>query len=317
MIVDCEHHYYPEELVRKHGGKPGEHVVWYQRGIPRMNLHDTLYRLDEHFRARDEAGIDVAMLTAWDEPLDECRIINNNLARLMREYPRRIVGLAHVPPLGGKRSLAELERAVKGLGLRGVAMTAQVRGQPLDSPRLWGFYEAVNKLGVPIFVHPSTAVRGFKALRAPYDLYRTAGREFDLMTATIRLMAGGVLEDFPELKFVMSHMGGGISAILERMQWLEGEPYGGKTTRLTKPLKQYFEKIYFNLAGATGGMNAVKCALTTISPNRMLFATDYPQNFKGNAEGMREYIKNIRKLDLSEEAKDRILGKNAAELLCI
>ena len=167
MIVDCEHHYYPEELVRKHGGKPGEHVVWYQRGIPRMNLHDTLYRLDEHFRAMDEAGIDVAMLTAWDEPLDECRIINNNLARLMREYPRRIVGLAHVPPLGGKTTLAELERAVKGLGLRGVAMTAQVRGQPLDSPRLWGFYEAVNKLGVPIFVHPSTAVRGFKALRAP------------------------------------------------------------------------------------------------------------------------------------------------------
>lgn len=314
MIIDFEHHYYPEELVRKHGGRPGEAVVWYEKGIPRITLHDTLYRIDDHLKAMDEAGIDVAVLTSWDHPLDECKIINNSLARLMKEYPDRIVGLAHVSPLDGETAFAELDRAIKELGLRGVVITAQVQGRPLDSKELWGFYEKVNELGVPIHVHPSTAVLGFEALAAPYDLYRTVGREFDLAAATTRLMVGGVLEDFPGLKFVISHLGGGISAILERIRWLESGPYRAGT-RLTKPLREYFDKIYFNLAGFTGGMNAVRCALTTMSPHRMVFATDYPQNFKGDVEGMRRYVESIKALDLDEGSKERILGKTAAELL--
>lgn len=87
-IIDCEHHYYPRELVMKHGGKPGEVVTWYDGGMPKVTLHDTLHRVDEHLEAMSIAGIDVAVLAAWDHPLDKCKIINDRLAQLMQERER-------------------------------------------------------------------------------------------------------------------------------------------------------------------------------------------------------------------------------------
>src|SRR5450759_2518516 len=96
-------------------------------------------------------------------------------------------------------------------------MNAQVDGQPVDSRQLWPFYEKVSKLRVPIFVHPSIKLEGFDACKAPYDLYRTIGREFDLALATFRLCAGGVMQDFPDLKFIVAHFGGGYSSVKERM----------------------------------------------------------------------------------------------------
>ena len=81
--------------------------------------------------------------------------------------------------------------------------------------------------------------------------------------------------------------------------------------------RKYFSSIYFDLAGFEGGMNAVECALTTISPQRLLFGTDYPYNFTNDPQGVRNYIESIRNLDLSTLATERILGGNAAELLGI
>jgi predicted TIM-barrel fold metal-dependent hydrolase len=69
------------------------------------------------------------------------------------------------------------------------------------------------------------------------------------------------------------------------------------------------------MAGFEGGMNAVNCALTTIQPERLLFATDYPYNFSNDPDMTKEYIDNIRKLDLKPEVIDGILGGTAAELL--
>jgi predicted TIM-barrel fold metal-dependent hydrolase len=69
------------------------------------------------------------------------------------------------------------------------------------------------------------------------------------------------------------------------------------------------------MAGYEGGMNAVKCALTTISPERMVFGTDYPYNFRDDPQGVKQYIENIRKLALPPKSIDGMLGLNAAELL--
>ena len=62
-------------------------------------------------------------------------------------------------------------------------------------------------------------------------------------------------------------------------------------------------------------MNAVNCALTTIRPNRLLFATDYPYNFSDDPEMVKHYVENIRALNLAPEIIDGILGGTAAQLL--
>jgi len=325
MVIDWEHHYLPEELWLKKGGKKDDRKVIYEHGRPRAQLNPELYDIETHLEVMDAVGIDIAVLSMagtadnTQAALEECKVWNDRTAEVTKKYPNRFVGLAPIPPFGGDAAFAELNRAVDSLGLKGVVMRSQVEGHLLDSQQLYPFYEKVSALNIPIFVHPSGVQLGFDVLDAPYDLGRPVGRELDLIVATARIILSGVLEDFPDLIFVISHKGGGIAALKERIDYRFGEPGtpSNRTdgARINKSFDTYFKKIYFNLAGHAGGMNSVKCALTTITPSRLVFATDYPQNFSEDPMKIRSYIENIKQLEIDEESKELMLGGNAARLL--
>ena len=321
MIIDWEHHYLPEDLWVKKGGKLGERTVFFERGKPRGNLHPELYDIEAHIKMMDCAGIDMAVLSMsvsndnTQIALEECRVWVDKAAEVVRKHPARFAALAPVPPLGGEEALAELERAVSSKGMKGAVIRSQVEGLNLDSKELYPFYKKLSELKVPLFIHPSGVQVGFDALNAPYDLYRSIGREFDLMAATTRLILSGVLEDFPDLTLVISHKGGGIAALKERIVYWFGDP-GEGGTRTKKHFDEYFKRIYFNLAGHHGGMASVKCALTSISPDRLLFGTDWPHEFFGEDPVLiKDFVENIKKLDLEEESKNLMLGGNAKTLL--
>jgi aminocarboxymuconate-semialdehyde decarboxylase len=320
MVIDFQHHYIPLELAKKRGlySETGRTMLM-EGGLPATTMHQRLYDLDLQLRDMDEAGVDVSVLSCllgWSAPLEECRFINDDLAALQKKYPGRFLGLAQAPVLAGKTALDELRRAIKDLGLRGVTITSQVNGSSLDAPALDDFYETVCALDVPVFVHPALVPTGYEHLR-DYDLPRVLGREVDLTVATTRLIAGGVFDRFPTLKIVMAHFGGGIASVKER---LVGKGYRFGT--LKKPFGEYFDSVYFDMAGFEGGMSAVACALTSIRADRLVFASDYPQDFTGvntdTGKGMQElknYIRAIGDLNLDEAAKRNILGGTAAGLL--
>ena len=216
MVIDWQHHLTPEPIWKARGGKPGEVVKLYQYGKMIMPLYENCYRIDRHLEDMSAVGIDMAVLSETPYTIEECKLVDDTYAELMRKYPDRIVGLAPGLPLMGKEAFDELDRAIKGLGLRGVVISPQRKGVSLDSHQMWPFYEKVSELGVPIFIHISPAPRGFDALNASYNLNETMAREFDLATVVARICIGGVLEDFPDLRFVIAHLGGGIAAIRER-----------------------------------------------------------------------------------------------------
>lgn len=319
MIVDFQHHYIPEDLARKRGMYSEEVVFAKEGGVPRLTLHSKLYHMETQLRDMDDAGVDVSVLSCilgWEASLEDCRLINDRSAELQRKFPGRIAGLAHAPVLEGKEALAELGRAVQELGLPGVAITSQIQGVPLDSPRLYDFYAKVSALDVPIFVHPATVPMGY-ALIMDYDLARILGREIDLALATTRIIAGGILERFPNLKFVIGHFGGGISAVKDRLI-AKGYRFG----TLKRPFEEYFNMLYFDMAGFEGGLTALGCGLLGVKPERLVFATDYPQDFTGagtnTGKGMaaiRDYIAAVKSLELKEKIKEEILGGTAARLL--
>jgi len=324
MIIDWQHHFTPEAIYKRRGGKPGEAIIK-DRKVG-LYLHEESYQIDKHLEFMDAADIDVAVLSTTLHSIEDCRLADDTYAKLMKDYPKRLACLAPCIPTRGQAALNELERAMK-FGLKGVVISPQNDGVPLDSRKLWPFYEKVSDLSVPIFVHITNIPVGYDALDAPYDLNVTMTREFDIAAATTRLILGGVLAAFPNLRFIIGHMGGGIAAILERLERYI-DTYGdrfwtqlGGTPPFKKPYKEsfkrYFNKIYFDLAGFEGGMNAVKCALTTISPQRLVFGTDYPYTFTNDPQGARNYIDNIRKLNLSPKSIEGILGDHAAELLGI
>jgi aminocarboxymuconate-semialdehyde decarboxylase len=317
MVVDFEHHYIPAELGRRFGLDPTNKEAVKTRDA---TVHAQLFDLEAQIRDMDRVGMDVAVQTCilgWDTTLENCQLINQCSARAQKDYPGRFVGLAHVPPLEGTAALKELERAIIELGLKGVTIPSQVSGLSLDAEEFTPFYDLANKLGVPIFVHPALAPKGYSLLQ-DYQLPVILTREFDLGVAVTRLIAGGIVERYPELQFVFAHFGGGLAGYKERIV------RSSYRFKLPKLFEEYFDRLYFDMAGFEGSAIALRCALEGIRPERMVFATDYPQNFNQSdpkqgksVDGVRDYIDEIRNLALDAKVRDDMLGGTAARLLKI
>jgi predicted TIM-barrel fold metal-dependent hydrolase len=326
MVIDVEHHLESKASWEKSGGKPGQ--LLFKRtadGKIIKPLDDASWDVELHLHNMDIAGINKAIVSNPEiMTLEEIKACNDYFAELVNQYPKRFDAFASTAPLGGKSAFEEMERSVKHLGLKGIIITATVDGQSLDSRRLWPFYEKASELNVPIFVHPSPKAPGFEGLQAPYESYGTIGREFDLALATLRVCVGGVLEEFPDLKFIIAHFGGGFSSVKERVdrhikvdgaRFWEGKPL--ISAPYLENYNKHFNKLYFNLAGREIGIQTLQCALTNISPKRLLFATDYPPNFINDGEGMGNYVKSIRKLNLDKKMTEAILSDNAIRLFHI
>jgi predicted TIM-barrel fold metal-dependent hydrolase len=320
MVIDFQHHYIPAELAKRRGlySETGNTLLK-EGGLPATTMHRRLYDLELQLEDMEQAGVDTSVLSCllgWSAPLEECRMINDDLAAVQRKYPRRFVGLAQAPILEGQSALAELRRGISDLGLRGVTITSQVNGISLDAGALYDFYELICELDVPVFVHPALVPTGYEHLK-DYDLPRVLGREVDLTVATTRLIAGGIFDRYPGLKVVMAHFGGGIAAVKDR---LVGKGYRFGT--LKRPFSEYYDMVYFDMAGFEGAAAALHCALQGIRPERLVFASDYPQDFTGvntdTGKGMsalHDYISAVRRLPLDEKQKEAMLSGTAAELL--
>ena len=318
MVIDFEHHYIPSELARRMGINTETRTIVEEDGVPKANVHGQLFNLAAQIEDMNRVGIDIAVQTCilgWDTTLENCQLLNDCAAKIENEYGGRFVGLAHIPPLDGVPALKELERAVGDLQLKGVTISSQVRGLSLDAEAFRPFYDIVTKLQIPIFVHPALAPKGYELLK-DYQLPVILTREFDLGVAVTRLIAGSVLERYPELSFVISHFGGGLAGYKERIA------RSSYRFKLPKSFADYFDRLYFDMAAFEGSLIALRCAMEGIRPERLVFATDYPQNFNNadpktgkDIDGIREYIVDIQNLPLSAEQKNNMLGGTAARLL--
>lgn len=316
MIIDFEHHYIPAELGRLLGIDPTRKQAVKTRDA---TVHAQLFDLEAQLRDMDRVGIDIAVqscILGWDTTLENCRLINDCTAAAQQQHRGRFVGLAHAPVLE-EDGLRELERAIGELGLKGVTISSQVNGLPVDAKEFSAFYQLMRRLRVPIFVHPALAPKGY-SLMNDYQLPVILTREFDLGLAVTRLIAGGVVERHPDLNFVFAHFGGGLAGYKERIA------RSSYRFKLPQRFEDYFDRLYFDMAGFEGSSIALRCALEGIRPERMIFATDYPQNFNNSdpkqgqsVDGVKLYIREIEQLPLAETVKQAMLGGTAATLLKI
>lgn len=328
MIIDFEHHYVPRALAESVGIGSGARLIR-QSGTISATYHELLYDLDEQARDMEKVGVDAAILSShlgWDADLDLCKSLNDELAKVGQRYAGIFFGFAHSPVVEGPAAVDELRRAILDLGLRGITITSQVHGALLDDERLFPLWQLASEKDVPIFVHPSLIPRGFDSA-SDHEMPRVISREFDLALAVLRIIRAGILDEFPDVKLVFSHFGGGITAIKERLD----SYYYMLKPKSQQAFDHYFKKLYFNTAGFQGGQIALETGCKAIGSDRLVFGTDYPQDFSGIAHdtgeegnlkpklegpsGIAGYIERIRKLRLPADEIEMILGGNAARLL--
>jgi aminocarboxymuconate-semialdehyde decarboxylase len=203
--------------------------------------------------------------------LEFCKIFNEEVARLKREHPGKFAPLATVPLQDGEAAAAELERAIKHLGLHGVATSTSLHDRNLDDPGLEPFYAKLNELRVPWFIHPSFAPI---AQRAPkYYLTNFIGNPLETTIAVAALIFGGVIERYPNIRVWTSHAGGFIPYQFGRLdhgyEW-RPEP----KVVIKKPPSAYLNAFLFDIIAHS--TPALDYLVQTFGADQVYLGTDYP-----------------------------------------
>ena len=275
-------------------------------------------------RLHDEVGLDLSVISnsghflkayTREEALPFIRASNEYLAGLRDKHKDKVVALAVAIPGGGDAHLRELERAVRHDGLRGVLINSSHRRAYPDDADARPFFALAVELDIPVFMHPPSVGFGEERMRE-FRLASSVGRPFDSCLALARLIVNGVFEQFPRLKFVASHLGGGICEIIGRMDYayeLRDDPMilgpYGPPVHITRKPSEYLRMIY--LDSVCYHAPAAECALKTIGVDRLIFGTDSPQLVALKRRG----LDLIGELGLSAADKAKVLGGTAKALL--
>ena len=239
---------------------------------------------------------------------------NDYAAKIQDDHKGKLYSFATILPCGGPAILRETERAIRELGLKGVFIHSSHKGSYPDDDEARPFWELVQDLDVPVMIHPPNAGFGEERMR-DYRLASSIGRPFDLCLSLGRLIVRGILEDFPRVKLVASHGGGGICETISRMDYADelGDeafflgPY--EPMKINRKPSEYLKMMY--LDSVTYNELAIKMVLEWMGPSRVIYGSDAPPltSLKPRA------ISLIKNLDISQESRDAIFCKNAAGLL--
>src|SRR5207244_4658177 len=159
------------------------------------------------------------MFSYWAKPQDTCdlaRLLNDHLAEVVRQFPRRFVGLGTLPLQAPDLAIRELERCRKDLGLQGIEIGSHVNDWNLDHPALFPVFEAAQQLGAAVFVHPWDMLA--KERMSKYWLAWLVGMPAETALAICSLIFGGVLERLPRLRVCFAHGGGGFPGTFGRIE---------------------------------------------------------------------------------------------------
>src|SRR5262249_20246750 len=140
--------------------------------------------LDLRLAEMDKIGVDVHALSLTapmiyfaDPPLQErlARAWNDGASAAHQAHPTRFVGLATLPMGDADRAIAELDRASKLPGIRGVYLGTNIQGRDLDDPAFTPVFAHIEHLGLPVFLHPLNTIGRSDRIGSAYYLLNLIG----------------------------------------------------------------------------------------------------------------------------------------------
>ncbi|TMG92964.1 MAG: amidohydrolase [Betaproteobacteria bacterium] len=249
----------------------------------------------------------------WTEPelgVELSRMVNNRLAEIVATWPERFVALGTVPLQHVDLAVAELERCVKQLGLRGVEINPSVNGMDLTDPRLKleKLFAKAQALDVIIFMHPIGFTQGERLIDHYFN--DVIGNPMETTIAASHLIFDGVMQRHPKLKIVLPHAGGYLAHYWARMDHGHRARPDCRTV-IKRPPSYYLAKMYFDTI--TFDPEMLRHMIGKYGPGHVLLGTDYPYDMgEEDPLGLIGSVRGLKRAD-----RDMIEGGNAARLLKI
>jgi predicted TIM-barrel fold metal-dependent hydrolase len=230
-------------------------------------------------------------------------MMNNFIAGVVRQNPERFIGLCVLSLQDPQAAEKELKRCITDLGMRGILLYTNLAGSwPDEQKYRWLFAHAATH-DIPILLHPAKPstteqVKG-------YNLTSLMGNMFENTIALARIIASGLLDEYPQLKLVCPHLGGTLPYIAGRFDHQVAVLKRSNQNLKHKP-SEYLRRIYMDIVSPLP--QAIKFAVEFSGPEHLLFASDHPWV---DPHLIKECLTSLH---LPAEDEDKIIGRNAQEL---
>ncbi len=217
--------------------------------------------------------------------IDLARDCNEYMAELRDKHPGHFGGFACIPLPDKDAALEELHYALDDLKLDGVCLMTHYNGVYLGDPSFDAVFSELNRRKTVSFVHPmdppENAVPKIdlpsSVLEAPFDTTR----------AFANLMHQGVLNRYPDIRYIVAHGGGAIPYLAWRFaagvkyQQKEGKP-GFLRTVYDFYIKHGPEsglndlrRLYYDTA-LVSGPYSLNTLHSFAGPDHIVFGSDLP-----------------------------------------
>ena len=281
-------------------------------------VEDNCFKEDVRLAEMKETGVDVQVLSTipvlfnyWAKPMDgweTSRFFNDHIAETVAKNQKHFIGIGTVPLQDIDLAIEEMERCVQELKMPGIEIGTNINGKNLSEPEFFPFYEAAEKLGCALFIHP-WEMMGEKEMQR-YWLPWLVGMPAETTRAICSLIFGGVLQKFPKLRIAFAHGGGSFPYTIGRIEHgFYVRPDLVQMDNAINP-REYFGKFWVD--SLVHDDKAFHYLREAVSEDKICLGSDYPFPLGEHRPGAL-----IESLSLSEEVKEKMLSKNAMDWLAI
>lgn len=322
LTIDIHTHIIPEhlpDLKKKYGYGDFIRLDHHKPCCARMMVGDRFFReveqncwdADVRTKECDKHGVHVQVLSTipvmfsyWAKPHDCLEIsmmLNDHIADIVQRYPKRFAGLGTVPLQDPQMAIGELERCMK-IGMRGVQIGSHVNDWNLNAPELFPFFEAAQRLGAAVFVHPWDMMGQEKMQR--YWLPWLVGMPAETSLAICSMIFGGVFERLPNLRVAFAHGGGSFPSTIGRIEHgFNCRPDLVAIDNKVNP-REYLGKFYFD--SLVHDKEVLRFLVNLAGADKVVLGSDYPFPLGEEVPGTL-----IRNMEFDDSVKEKLLGANA------
>ncbi len=303
MLIDAHSHWLPDEII--------SNAHFFHKGWG---------DIEGQIKMMDEAGINVAVLSypTSDAHLklgsisEVAHIYNDNVAKILKRYPKRFIGAAVLPVDNATDMLEELKRATDELGFKAISLASSYNGIYLDDKMFLPIYKQAQDKDIPVFVHSQIVNPiGFERVKDPL-LTPVIEYVFDTTISIGKLLMSDILRQYHKVKFIFAYFGGAVCYLKQRFDATYAML---RSINFVKDLQanpsDYFKNIYVDTSGDTTKANFA-LALELMGPRHILWGSDWPAK-----KDVVSSIRAVDELDISRADKENILGGNLKSIFSI